>query len=164
MSQVKPWGRRPPEIANLYNPAFCAALLNRISAGYLASKPSGLPVPLAFLALPIALHPTSILALPTTARSNFHGWLLDNPEVLIGFADRAAALVPYTREAISFGLSHHVLLLRGGCLVPLSDKAIKRWDKEPYNAQFSRDTQLLGKLLSQVKDQATVFALFGVRP
>jgi len=164
MSALKPWGRRPPEIANLYNPAFCAALLNRISAGYFTTKKSGLPVPLAFIALAVVLHPSAVQALPATSRSNFHGWLLEKPEVLIGFADRASALAPYVREAITFGLSHQLLLLRGGCLVPSSDKAVKRWEKEPYNAKFSRDAQLLGKLISQVNDQSTVFALFGVRP
>jgi hypothetical protein len=164
MSNVKSWRQRAPDVANLFNPAFCAALINRVAAGYSATLSPGLPFPLAFVALPVLLHPESADALPSTARTNFHGWLLENPQVLIGFPERARAMTPLVREAISFGLNNEILLLNNLYVAQSSEKQIKRWEKEEYNVKYARNSQLLGKLLGQLPDVTTTFALFGIRP
>ena len=164
MTKLKTWHQRAPDIANLFNPAFCAALINRVAAGYSSTQAPGLPFSLAFVALPLLLHPDSVDALPGTARTNFHGWLLENPQVLIDFPDRAQAIAPLVREAISFGLNNKILLLSDLRLAHSSGKQMRRWEKEEYNVRFARNSQLLGKLLSQLPDVTTTFSLFGISP
>lgn len=164
MNELKSWSRRPTDVANLFNPAFLAALINRVAVGYSANISKGLPFSLAFVAIPLVLHLPSANALPRTARTNFHGWLLENPQALIGFAERAQAMVPLIREAISYGVNNSMLTLDELCLAPSLEREFKKWEKSDYNRKFSRDSQLLGKLLSQVSDVATIFALFGIRP
>ncbi|SBT11209.1 conserved hypothetical protein [Candidatus Propionivibrio aalborgensis] len=165
MTTVKSWARRPPDVANLFNPAFCAALLNRLAVGFQGDVKQGLPYPLAFLALPLLLHSGSVALLPPTARTRFHSWILENPQVLFGFPERAKALAPIVREAVSFGLRYELLGFGPEqILIPLAASALKRWEKNPYNKDLSKDAQTLGKLFAQVKDLPTIFALFGVRP
>lgn len=161
----KAWCRRPPEVASLFNPAFCAALLNRVASGYQSSLNRGLPFPLAFVALPIILHPASLELLPPTSRTKFHSWLLEYPDVLFGFPERAQGLAPIVREAISFGLSYDILCLdQERALAPSALKQLKQWEGDAYNQSFSRKAKILGGLLAQVKDVPTTFAFFGVRP
>lgn len=164
MSSIKNWNRRPSDVANLFNPAFCAALLNRVATGYAKSLPAGLPYSLGFIALPVLLYPPSADELPNTSRTNFHGWLLENPQALIGFSDRATAMAPYIREGILYGLVNKVLQMNELCLLPTNQKKMKTWEKDPYNIRYSNDSQVLGKLLGQLADSTTVFALFGIRP
>ena len=164
MSSIKSWNHRPSDVANLFNPAFCAALVNRVAAGHSKSSPAGLPYSLAFIALPVLLHPPSADELPKTSRTNFHGWLLENPQVQIGFPDRATAMAPYIREGILYGLVNQVLQMNELCLLPANQKKMKTWEKDPYNIRYSHDSQVLGKLLGQLADSTSVFALFGIRP
>lgn len=165
MITYKTWSRRPPDVAYLFNPAFCTALLNRIASGYQGDTERGLPYPLAFVALPLILHPTSADLLPSTSRSKFHGWLQENPQVIFGFSDRARAMAPIVREAVSFGLRYDIYQLGAQhALVPVASQKLKQWEKLPYNTVPSKRAETLGKLLAQVKDVPTIFALFGVRP
>ena len=53
---MKAWAGRPTELAYLFNPAFCGWVLREAVAGYASVKPAGLPLPLAFLILPVVLH------------------------------------------------------------------------------------------------------------
>lgn len=74
-------------------------------------------------------------------------------------------MAPIVREAISFGVRYNVLGFDAEmALVPLVSRELKRWEAEPYNKNLSRNAQILGRLLAQVKDVPTIFALFGVRP
>src|ERR1039457_6981771 len=50
------WNDRPPEIAHLFNPAFCALLIREGVLGFVEVSPGGMPYPLVFLLLPIVLH------------------------------------------------------------------------------------------------------------
>jgi len=54
-----PWEHRPIEVANLFNPAFCGEVIRRCGAGYSAKLQTGMPYALAFLVLPIVLHPAT---------------------------------------------------------------------------------------------------------
>src|SRR3712207_6440195 len=105
------WRDRPPEAAYLLHAAFCALVLRAAVHAYRAERAAGLPLPLAFLVLPIVLHKRTRSALPTTARTRLHTWLASHPEMRVGFADRVTNLVPYTREAILFGVQHQAFQL-----------------------------------------------------
>jgi len=162
----KSWDSRPPDAANLFNPAFCSLLLNRMSFGYTSKAHEEFPYPLAFVAMPMLLHPATTDALPRTSGTNFHGWLLNHSSLLVGFPERASALAPAVREAISFSLSHNLLAFgdRGGLVAIGRAKKIREWEQSAYNSRYSKDAQLIGKLFAQIEDVTTIFALFGVRP
>lgn len=157
--------RVPADAAALFNPAYCAAILHRASSGYESASGGGLPYALAFLALPLVLHPATAERLPTTSKTRLHNWLISNPDVLVGLADRARSLAPFARDAIAYGLQGRILhFVEPGLLVPLSSNQIGKWEKRPYNIMTAKRSVVLGKLLSQISEVSTVFSLFGVRP
>ena len=157
--------RVPADAMALFNPAYCAAILHRLCSGYQFGDESGIPYALPFLALPIVLHEASAECLPSSARSRIHPWLLDNPEILIGFADRARSLAPFVRDAISFALKYQIVqLVELDRLAASKSTQVAKWEKQPYNSATAKRAVILGKLLSQIKEISTVFTLFGVRP
>ncbi len=58
------WEDRPTEVANLLNPAFTGALLRRSLEAYSTEIRSGMPFGLAFLVLPMSLHPGTARRFP----------------------------------------------------------------------------------------------------
>lgn len=157
--------RVPADAAALFNPAYCAAILHRLCSGYQFGGASGIPYALPFLALPIVLHEASAERLPPSTRSRLHSWLLDNPEILIGFADRARSLAPFVRDAISFALKYQIIqLVESDRLAASKSTQVAKWEKQPYNSATAKRAVILGKLLSQINEVPTVFTLFGVRP
>src|SRR5690348_456839 len=111
VSHLNSWVRRPAEVGSLLNPAFCSLLLRASAQGYSRNDSNYLPVSVGFLVLPIVLHKQTREAMPHTARSKLHVWIRENPIVRIGFSRRASELVPFTREALLFGLVHRSLRL-----------------------------------------------------
>lgn len=157
--------RIPADAAALFNPAYCAAILHRTSSGYQTISGSGLPYALAFIALPVILHPASAECLPSSSKTRLHNWLLVNPDVLIGFAERSRSLAPFVREAVGFGLQTQVLqLVEPDLLAPLTSNQVGKWEKRPYNLLTAKKAVVLGKLLSQIREVPTIFTLFGIRP
>ena len=72
---MKPWHERPTEIANLFNPAFCALIVRDGSQGFAEHNPTGMPYPLAFVLLPIVLHRGTRNILPKTIATKLHPWI-----------------------------------------------------------------------------------------
>lgn len=157
--------RVPADAAALFNPAYCAAILHRLCSGYRFGGASGIPYALPFLALPIVLHEASAERLPPSARARLHTWILDNPEILVGFADRARSLAPFVRDAISFALKYQIIqLVESDRLAASKSTQVAKWEKQPYNTTTAKRAVIIGKLLSQINEVPTVFTLFGVRP
>ena len=102
-----PWSKRTPEIANLLNPSFCAILLYSAIFEYQKKAKNNMPFSLLYLVMPIVLHKNTRNRV--NSRENMVVWLQRNPDVLIGFADRAKSLIGFTNEAIEF------LLFQGNC-------------------------------------------------
>src|ERR1700681_3010467 len=98
-----PWNERPTEVANLLNPAFVGVLLRKAIDGYTEEVQSGMPFELLFLVPPFCLHPATAERLPRSPSvTPLHVWLQreENRDVLLAFADRASAVVPFVREAL----------------------------------------------------------------
>ncbi|BDA67679.1 hypothetical protein CAL7716_018450 [Calothrix sp. PCC 7716] len=106
---MRSWQERPVEYANLFNPAFCSILLQNAIKGYQKEKKQGIPYPLLFLVLPLVLHISTRNALPKTTVTKLHIWLQKQPEVRVGFAERASYLVPYTKEALAFRMQTGII-------------------------------------------------------
>ena len=66
---MKPWDRRPIEVRNLFNPAFCGLILFRSMSGYEEENIDGMPFSLSLLVLPLCLYKSSRLLIADSPRS-----------------------------------------------------------------------------------------------
>lgn len=152
------WTARPRIEATLLNPALLAVLLAGAARDY--DEEAGMPWPLAFLVIPVVLHRPTRNALPRDTRTHLSTWLRREPLLRAGFPERAAAMVPRTREGLRFGLRAGILTVDGANVVGnLTD--------EPAPGelrQLVRAARLLGRWLAKSDQPSTPFALLGVAP
>jgi Family of unknown function (DUF6521) len=117
------WNERPTEVANLLNPAFVGILLRKAVDGFNGEIKDGMPLELLYLVLPFCLHPATAARLPRSPSATpLHVWLQkeENRDVLLSFAERASALVPFVREALLFSCSRQVISIgEDGLLLPV---------------------------------------------
>jgi hypothetical protein len=162
---MKRWDARPVEIRNLFNPAFCGLILFRALQGYEEENPDGMPFSLALLVLPLCLHKDSRQVIADRPRSYLLKTVEENPQLLVGFADRATDLMPFALEA--FGL-----LMERGCFVVSQDGRLKTvpdqvrksvtGTRESISCQ--RVARIIGKEFARIADRVTVYTSFGIRP
>jgi hypothetical protein len=88
-----------------------------------------------------------------------------NPQLLVGFADRATDMLPFALEA--FGV-----LMARGCFVVSPDGRLKtvpgRVRKSVTGTDESiscqRVARIVGKEFARIADRVTVYTTFGIRP
>lgn len=165
---MKTWTERPTELAYLFNPAFCGWVLRESFEGYASVRPAGMPLPVAFLILPIVLHRETREQVPRAVTTTLHVWLQEHPEVRVSFAERAKELAPFTREGLMFLGTRGQLRVAddGGVLV---DGKLARG-----KAPLLRESQELGNTLAAATfvgrwfahagEPATLFQMWGVCP
>lgn len=162
---MKRWDRRPIEIRNLFNPAFCGLVLFRALQGYEEEDTRGMPFSLSLLVLPLCLHKDSREVIAGSSRSYLLKTAEKNQQIMVGFPDRAAQMLPYALEG--FGL-----LMERGCLVVAEDgriqtvpdkvrKTIKGTDE---TVSCQRVARIVGREFARIADRATVYTTFGIRP
>jgi hypothetical protein len=162
---VKRWDQRPFEIRNLFNPAFCGLVLFRAMQGYEEGDSRGMPFSLSLLVLPLCLHKDSREVIAANSRSYLLKITEKNPQVQVGFADRATAMLPYALEG--FGL-----LMERGCisvaddgrLQTVPDKVRKSVTGTDETKSCQRVARFVGKEFARIADLVTVYTSFGVRP
>ncbi|MEL7360523.1 MAG: three component ABC system middle component [Bacteroidota bacterium] len=161
---MTPWDDRPPEVAYLFNPAFCALLLRHAIKDYARERGEGMPLGLAALVLPVVLHGRTRRALPASTITHLHAWLEDNPEVQIGLAQRVESIAPHTREAILFALQRQVLTVTDGLLTaPTVRLRAYAPDLGSEAEACVRRAGFLGRWLARSGSPATILALWGLR-
>lgn len=162
---MKRWDQRPFEIRNLLNPAFCGLVLFRALQGYEAEDARGMPFSLSLLVLPLSLHKDSREIIATNSRSYLLKTTENNPQVMVGFADRATNMLPYAFEG--FGL-----LMERGCIAISDDgrirtvsntvrKTVKGTDETVSCQKVAR---IVGREFARIADRVTVYTSFGIRP
>ena len=163
---MKTWAERPAEIANLFNPAFCAIVLRQSVRGFVQEKGEGLPFALAFLVLPIVLHKRTRELLPKSIATKMHPWIQDHQDVRVGFAGRCCALLPHTQEAIVFAATNDLLAMsaNGRIEAPQVPLPSASWPDDSEPAVCISRARFVGRWLSTAGDVATIFAMWGVRP
>lgn len=150
----------------LFNPAFCSALLHKACSSYEAKAETALPVTLAFIVLPSALHLPTREALPTTTASSMWGWIRSNPLLFMDFAERARSFRPFAGTAIAYGLQQGVLIGSVGSI------GAGKINRRPRTLFPTRDwthcmkaADFLGRWLGGSEaDESTILAHWGVRP
>jgi hypothetical protein len=160
------WKQRPYIIANLFNPAFCALLLQDSISHYSQRRRNlGMPYSLAFLILPLVLHNDTRVALPSRTTALFHPWMQNNPEIRIGFPQRTRKFVPITKESLIFGLNMGVIAIENGDFIParIIDTSLG-YEKGTEVFECRKKAQFLGRWLAKIDDISMIFISLGVRP
>jgi Family of unknown function (DUF6521) len=85
---MRRWEDRPQEVAHLLNPAFCGQVIYECALSYAAQSERGMPYALAFLVLPIVLHPGTQKTMNSRTR-HFLVWVNSNQHIKVGLAERA---------------------------------------------------------------------------
>lgn len=158
------WNERSTEDQSLFNPSFCSLLLRTACKGY-GTNP--LPLPFAFLVLPIILNQRMRDSLPTV-RTLITTWAVSHPEHVAGFGDRAQAMADVSREAIQFGCARLWLEISGVGL------AVGQARLRPDPPQLTTDTddvrdayaaaKFIGRWLPKDGQVATTMSVLGVAP
>ena len=166
---MQSWKERPIEYANLLNPAFCSILLHNATKGYQKEKDRGMPYPLLFLVLPIVLHRSTREVLPKKIVTKLHIWLQEKSEVRVGFGDRTKNLVPYTKEALIFGMQNKIISVdRHGDFTWVKGQLKKistiSWSKDTETAICYKKAEFVGRWFAQAGEVSTIYTMWGICP
>jgi hypothetical protein len=162
---MKAWDERPFEIRNLFNPAFCGLILMRALHGYEEENPDGMPFSLSLLVLPLCLQKASRQVIGGNPRSYLLKTIEKNPQLLVNFADRAEALLPYAFEA--FGLLMELdcfTVSRDGRLKSVQERTRKSVTGTTESVSCQRVARTIGREFARIADRVTIYTTFGVRP
>lgn len=161
------WQNRAQVEALHFNPAYCGALTCEFVTSYEKAKKSPVHFALVFCALPIVLHPATRNRLPTTIVTGLLPWLENNPDVRVGFSDRARDLTPYIREAVHFSITHQAICLNSGGVITTGPKRVSFTPKaleevtmevrETVNA-----TRKVARWFAAAGDPITILAAWGI--
>ena len=162
------WSTLPREVAYLLNPPFVASVLAAATNGYTQVVPSGMPVALAFVIVPVVLHKPTRLSLPTTIRTSLATWLGQNPTARAILADRGGALSSFVREALLFGLIRGAFTLRsdGALSASVNETSLRTFLRSvsEESAGCINDARFVGRWFANAGSVGTVLALWGVTP
>ncbi|WP_447985730.1 three component ABC system middle component [Nitrospira sp. Nam74] len=162
---MKPWDQRPFEIRNLFNPAFCGLVLFRAMQGYEEEDLRGMPFSLCLLILPLCLHKDSRETLAGSTRTYLLKITESNPQVQVGFAERATAMLPYAFEGLGLLMERKCISLGdNGRLRAVPNKVRKSVVGTDETKSCQRVARFLGKEFARIADRVTVYTTFGVRP
>ena len=165
------WKDRSHEERHLLNPAFCSAILWHAGKGAknrAAPPRQALSFIEAFLVLPIVLHQKSRESLPTRINTSLPVWIQSQPLLIASLPERAKALVPYTKEAITFGCCSPLFYIDNNEILIDStfsrdiNSALRESSDEVQECM--KKAEFLGKWFAHTGSPETVFTLFGVRP
>lgn len=154
------------EIQSLFNPAFIAINIYALVDGFTKNGNVGLPMPLAYIAIPLCLHTSTRNIIPSTATKRFHIWVQENQQILVGFGRRAASMRTRVSQGIIFANSSSLITLTDdGTLSKLNkpkgfSKLLTTGDIEDCFSASKR----IGLMLSRAPDPALIFYMLGVRP
>ena len=90
------------EEINLYNPAFCAALLFESVREYQSISDKGMHCSLPYLVIPMCVNPQISSFLPNSISTPIAGWVANNEGVLVGFAASVTAFILIVDSAVNF--------------------------------------------------------------
>jgi len=126
-----------------------------------------MPFPLAFLILPISLHPKTRSILPGNASASFATWVVDRQAFLTEIPERIIQLMPITREAILFSAQHNLIAFDQGSLT-YGAKRLGARTRPPISTdeadEIRRTAALLGRWFASQGSASSILHGFGVTP
>lgn len=165
------WKERTHEERHLLNPAFCSALLWSAAKGATAKAHyprKSLSFLESFIVLPLVLHQKSRQNIPNILTSSLPVWISAQPLLIANLPTRARSLVPYTREAITFGGNNSLFALEEDQIIVSTnfDRAIKAMLRTSSDEvrECMKKAEFVGKWFAHTGTPETIFTLFGIRP
>lgn len=157
---------RPVEEQALFNPAFLALMIRRAAEEH-EHRGGGrlLPVILAYLVAPLALHGPTRRQLPTHVTTQMGEWIRSRPDVSAGLDVRARALRPLVSSGLKMSLRHGLVVGEDGGLRALAVRRRPRGMVRSAEVDACIDKAgFLGRWFAEQPDALTVLALWGLRP
>jgi hypothetical protein len=156
---------RPFEEEALFNPAFLALVVRAAAADHVdRSGGRGLPIVLAYVIAPLALHGPTRRMLPSNVTAQMGEWIRSHPEALVGLSDRTRALRPLVSAGIRLGLIRGVLRAQDGTI------DARTLQRRPRGMARSADVDaclakagFLGRWFAEQSDPTTAVAWWGIR-
>lgn len=162
---MKRWDQRPFEVRNLFNPAFCGLVLFRAMLGYEEENPDGIPFSLALLVLPLCLQKDARQVIAGNSRSYLLKIVETNPQLLVGFADRATDMLPFALEAFGVLMERECFVVSpDGRLKTVPGRVRKSVTGTDESISCQRVARIVGKEFARIADRVTVYTTFGIRP
>jgi hypothetical protein len=160
------WKSKPQEIKNLFSPPFCGFILATCISSFNKESGTKMPIPLAFLILPLVLHKKTRELLPRSKSSNFRLWAIENLPVLINFHLRVKSLNQYTLIALNQLLINRRIEISDGAIG--SHGAFRGQSAylhlEEELDEIHSKAIFLGKWLAEYGQTASIYTSLGVRP
>ena len=112
------------------------------------------------------MHPFTRKRLPGTTRTSIPVWLKNNPDMLLGFSKRVKALVPYTKEALLFGVEHNVIVHGKENQISINKEISIAYSssKSEEVRECLKSAEFIGKWFAKGGSEKIIFALFGIKP
>lgn len=159
------WSMRTPEIAFLFNPAFCGRLLYVTIKTYNEQTDASFPIPLIYLVLPLVLHKETRKLIDS--RTQLHLWIQKYPHLLIDFPGRTKGLVEITNESLEFLLQTKLIYVTSNGKLKLNKTSKKISEGKFVDDEISecvRKSKQIGKWFAKAGKVETIFIELGVRP
>lgn len=162
---MKNWENRATEIAYLLNPAFCGRIIYHAIKTYQQESKRPMPFPLIYLILPMVLHRKTRERIKSVTKMQI--WIQNNPEMLIGFAERAKNMVLITNEAVEFLMQSGIVTLTSNAELELAELfkslSTSKYTNDEIKECISKSSSV-AKWFAKAGTVETIYISWGVRP
>jgi len=120
---------------------------------------------LSLLILPLVLHSETRAVFSASPRTHFIKLVEGHPEMLVGLAQRARNLLPFTLEGLGFAMHLGCFTTtRSGRLKTVPKAVRTKIDGTDDAVDCQRTAATLGKHFARVRDRVTLYTSLGLRP
>jgi hypothetical protein len=148
------------------NPAFGAYVLVAFARAFVEANPEGAELPVAYLALPLALSGDLAASFEKTNRKTGLGeWLERSPQVQVGLAERVNTSLDLVTGAVRLGCFSHTLALHGGARLSAGSRGLKKDLASGLSAELARTVRhadRLGFWFATAGSTKTVYDMMGL--
>lgn len=156
------WEKRPFEIRNYLNPAFCATLLHCAVRAYEKEAGRNMSYPLVFLILPLILPKKISDNLPKRIDANFSEWVNKNSLIFLNFEKTIHFFNSYTKEAIIFTMQFNYFEIENGCIISKGNLRKLSWDKETELFHCYENAEFIGRWFVYAGSEVIIFKSLGI--
>lgn len=159
------WQKRPIEVRNLFNPAFCALNIYHAIKDYQGVSGEGMPFSLSLLILPLCFHEPTSSYLLSKNRTYLLKNITNNPLIISGLDKRTRDLNLFTIEAISFLLHINAINIDDKGKLNANKIRLKKIEfiSKPSQEKI-KVASYLGKQLAKIHDRSTIYISLGIKP
>lgn len=148
------------------NPAFGAYLLISFVRGFVEVAPSGPELPVAYLALPLAvsgdLAPTFD---HTNRKTGLREWLERSPQIEVGLAERLNSSIDFVAGAVRLGCFSHAVNLTDGARLMVGTRALKKELASGLSSDLAKSVRYadrLGYWFAAAGSTKTIYDMMGL--